>query len=293
MQLKRTQQAASLASSPKALKKQRLPTEQTEQSQPAPTSTLPPVLSEPCCKCLPEQIFYFLTSKWKQVHSQRDQDEATAICWYDGVQFSCADFASLMHQTTRSAWLNDNVLDFVSKLINNHADAKQCLTYTTHLYDKYLDDKKEAKEWVMAPLYSKCLISVDSLLVDKLLLPINLARSHWVLVAIFIRCGQVFVLDPYCPNQPNTKLIAKINPFIEWLQSFVKPLRSITFEVGCAPPFELPQQNKGDSSNCGVYVILYMMMFASETYALQYEFPTYRGRLAYWIMTKKLPLKQF
>ena len=212
---------------------------------------------------------------------------------YDGVKFSCADFASLMHTTTRAAWLTDNVIDFVSKMINNHPDSNRCLIFTTHLYDKVLVDNKDAREWVLALLNSKFVLTIDSLLVEKLLVPINLKRNHWVLVAIFIRSGKVFIIDPYCPPKPNADFVSKVIVFIDWLQSIIKPIRSIRFEVGCVPPFQLPQQPKTDSSNCGMYVIVYLMMLATETFQMQFDVPTYRGKLANWIMTKKMPLKEF
>ena len=253
----------------------------------------PGVLCAPFSTIIPDHILQVCKQKWTEISHPIDDPEAPALNWYEGVKFSSTDFASLMRKSGSAAWLTDNVLDFIGKMINNNPKTNSCFVFTTHLFDQYLTDKESAKHWVLSLLQSRYLLSIDKIEVNQLQIPINLRRNHWVLLVVQIDSAEVFWLDPYCPNNPTNVLVGTATDFVQWLKSIIRPISRVQFSVGAIPAVTLPTQPASDTWNCGVYTILMMMMFAGGNLKNIQDIPKYRAMIAFWCLTKTLPLEDF
>ena len=112
-------------------------------------------------------------------------------------------------------------------------------------------------------------------------------------MVVQIDSAEVFWLDPYCPNNPTNDLVGKATDFVQWLKSIIQPISWAQFLVGAIPAVPLPTQPARDTWNCGMYTILMMVVFAGGNLKNIQDVPKYRAMIAFWCLTKTLPLEDF
>ena len=138
----------------------------------------------------------------------------------------------------------------------------------------------------------------DQLLPDTILVIVNLNNSHWILVHLFIDQLQCtfFPINPYHPTEPSNhdvsvgQLVA--NTFQEAFHT-----AQFSMEAPHATAY-LPKQETGDVVNCGIFVLIYILILMDKdltihdildmgTDSLTWE----RDRilLAAWLITKIEP----
>jgi hypothetical protein len=138
----------------------------------------------------------------------------------------------------------------------------------------------------------------DQLLPDTFLVIVNLSNSHWILVHVFITPSlcTFFPLNPYHPAEPSEHDI-----FVgqQVANCFQQAFHTLQFQLetphttGC-----LPVQQGDDVVNCGIFVLMYIMIFMSPNLTIEMlldwnknilKWERYRVLLAAWLITKMEP----
>ena len=144
-------------------------------------------------------------------------------------------------------------------VLPSHANAtfsKNTISLGTFFYT-------EALEWLQIILQTKNLLTCSGqLLLEKLLVPINLYNQHWILVTIDVKHWCYFAISPYRPEHP-TEFELSIASFITDALSKEFNLQTTQFIHRSPNNFHhLPIQLPHDTIYCGVYVSMYLIMYA-------------------------------
>jgi Ulp1 family protease len=255
--------------------------QETEETVAKRTEPLPPLLlPHHTTEHNPETV-QFLTEMWGLEGQFMD---------IEGVQFGHPELVRLLHYRGADAFINDNIVDCTCNMLNEKEG--DFWVMPSHLYGKYMmkdpldrwvgrSIKKWAKKWEKGhvPHYIMLPFAVD---------------LHYRVVVWDTHRDKVIYLDPLHPTpssaddswvQFSVEICSKIRT--SWSTHHLPP-PEYGFNI---PPF--PRQVDGVS--CGLYVILYMLMFANNWVAV--TFPPegtnlMRVILARLIMQKKLPIGQ-
>ena len=170
-------------------------------------------------------------------------------------------------------WLTDEHIELLRLMVDNnklvlpnHVKAtfsKNTIFLGTFFYTKLKEDQTEALEWLQIILQTKNLLTCSGqLLLEELLVPINLNNQHWILVTIDVKHWCYFAINPYRPEHP-TEFELSIASFITDALSREFNLQTTQF-IHRSPDnvHHLPIQLPHDTINCGVYVSMYLIMYA-------------------------------
>ena len=164
---------------------------------------------------------------------------------------------------------------------------------TPSCYTLLCSDTFDACSWLKSCFRSLNLVIEEQLLPCTCLIPANVGgNTHWILIHVDIQKKTFFPINPYHPSTPNTNDIEVGERIALCFSSYFR-LQPLICE---APPiiFTLPIQEANDSSNCGVYVILYCLAFferrtqMNET-LMKFSIQGYRLIIAAWLLTKTVP----
>ena len=138
----------------------------------------------------------------------------------------------------------------------------------------------------------------DHLLPETLLVIVNLNNSHWILVHLFIAQFQCtfFPINPYHPTEPSNHdvLVGQLvaNTFQEAFHT-----AQFLMEAPHTTAY-LPKQATEDVVNCGIFVIIYILILMDKDLTIHdildmgadsLSWERYRILLAAWLITKIEP----
>ena len=108
------------------------------------------------------------------------------------------------------------------------------------------------------------------ILFEELLIPINLDNHNWILVTIDVKHHCYYAINPYNPLLPSTFELS-IASFITEALSRKLNLQVQKFtDRSPNNVHHLPIQLPSDTINCGVYVSMYLVIYAFGTFQQPY-----------------------
>ena len=205
-----------------------------------------------------------------------------------GVQLKHADLERLLSPGTGvQGWINDTIMDFIGKIVNSINP--QAYVFSSYMRESFLmsnEKGRRALRRVCEKVWRKVKEDGSSHtgVPDVWLFPlIRDGDPHWWLLYADMGATTYCVIDPFSPNSaaPDRR-VQVAQELLAWVLRAMFGKR-ITFEQMEYFPiynYVLPQQL--DGYNCGVYVGLYMAMFARNiiNYRWPLEIDEYRWRLA-------------
>ena len=174
------------------------------------------------------------------------------------------------HCTSKDTWLTDNHIEMLRLILDNQKMKipKGCdielpsttIVLNTHFFTKFEIDQKEALLWLRGNFNRHDLLFDHGLLAESLIVPINLSNTHWILGVISLKENYYTAINPFQPKQPSDEELQKIHAIADAIKN---EFGLASFKRGL-PCFlsRLPIQHKKDSINCGVYVSMYMVIYA-------------------------------
>ena len=178
-------------------------------------------------------------------------------------------------------WLTDEHLGLLHLMIDNnkiilpeHIDvtlSKTTMCLNTFFFSKLIDDEYEALEWLEISLKRKDLLTHSGhILIEELLIPINLNNQHWILVTIDVKHHCYYAINPYNPLLPTTFELSIASFITEALsRKFNLQVQKFT-DRSPNNVHNLPIQLPSDTINCGVYVSMYLVIYAFGTFQQPY-----------------------
>ena len=127
-------------------------------------------------------------------------------------------------------------------------------------FNRDKQDKTEALSWLRLQLQRNGLLSDHGCLAEDILIPINLDNCHWILGTIDLKHHCYFALNPYRPTKPShteLEMVKLITVALE--EEFGFPNFNIRSPDFCQ---NLCFQHQKDSNNCGVYISMYLTIYA-------------------------------
>jgi hypothetical protein len=138
----------------------------------------------------------------------------------------------------------------------------------------------------------------DQLLPDTFLVIVNLSNSHWILVHMFITPSlcTFFPMNPYHPAEPSEHDV-----FVghQVANSFQQAFHTLQFQLETPHTTGyLPVQPSDDVVNCGIFVLMYILIFMYPDVTIELlldwnknilKWERYRVLLAAWLITKIEP----
>ena len=151
--------------------------------------------------------------------------------------------------------------------------------------------------WLRRYLTNKDIWKHDTLQAKTFLVPVNILKSHWILIYLSVGTqlssrNFYFPLNPYNPKHPTNKELGIGKQVAE---AFQQAFTTESFEL--KPPktrLNFPTQPPSDTINCGIFMVMYtLLVFDAHRAAIRYKFPLdsniYRLFLALWILTRAEP----
>ena len=137
-------------------------------------------------------------------------------------------------------------------------------------------DSHTAINWLETLLIRHNLYNVNKCTAEEMLFPVNLSYGHWILIYVDYYNRAFYPINPYRPTNPSPSEIHIAKHIItEICTSFLGEKPNFTTgdipEKNGKPTFclrpptciqSLPVQNEGESINCGVYTIMYMLIYS-------------------------------
>ena len=183
-------------------------------------------------------------------------------------------------------WLTDEHINFVRLMLDQKrvrppigkilTVSHKTIIIDTFFYPMLQSERHTAINWLRSLLIRHDLYSTGKCTAEEMLFPINLSYSHWILIYVDFYNRTFYSINPYRPRNPNPAELQIARQIItDICKSFLgeKPNFSngdIPEKIGrptfCLRPPTciqmLPIQDNGDSINCGVYTIIYMLIFS-------------------------------
>jgi hypothetical protein len=138
----------------------------------------------------------------------------------------------------------------------------------------------------------------EQLLPDTFLVIVNLSNSHWILVHLYITPSLCTFspMNPYHPVEPSEQDV-----FVgrQITTSFQQAFHTLQFQLE-TPHMTgyLPVQQSDDVVNCGIFVLMYILIFMYPNLTIEllldwnrsiFKWDRYRVLLAAWLITKMEP----
>jgi hypothetical protein len=175
-----------------------------------------------------------------------------------------------LQSTSSNTWLTDNHTEMLRLILDqkrvqlpahtNMQLPKSTVILNTFFYTKFENNKAEALSWLSVHFNQHNLLFEHGCSVEELLLPLNLNNTHWILGIINIKHHCFFTMNPYRPKDPTAEELDKVRVITDELgKEYGFPEFSVR-----APDFVqfLPVQHCRDTINCGVYISMYMAIYA-------------------------------
>jgi Ulp1 family protease len=164
---------------------------------------------------------------------------------------------------------------------------------TPSFYTLLCSDTFDTCSWLKSCFRNLNLMIDDQLLPCTCLFPANIGgNSHWILIHVDIEKKTYFPINPYHPSTPNTIDIEVGEKIASCFSNYFN-IEQLKYE---APQIVLdfPIQNQNDTSNCGVYVILYILAFFERPMDMKeilkkFSIQAYRLIITAWLLTKTIP----
>ena len=128
-----------------------------------------------------------------------------------------------------------------------------------------IDEPDDDLDWQNYTLKQKHPVFDHKLLLEELCIPINLTNTHWILIHLDLKNNTCFPINPYHPQNPSIDEIQTAGEIaLKILQQYglQEPELRSPYYCHC-----LPVQHPSDSINCGVYVCLYMVIYAFGSFS--------------------------
>ena len=230
---------------------------------------LPPMLRAPLNKRMPETVLSELTNLWSK---------KPPLLHIQNVLFAHKDTHRLLRATGRSAYLNDVCFDFFVELLNRNQAAS--FSFGSYLYTKYNGpDQVHAGRYVRRHIFVFEDNKGKYVFPEFIFLPM-LQGLHWTLLILKPHDHNLIYLDPLHPNKKLTdaeKETAWL--FGSWVASELPTLDAGKLTVLDCFETQMPRQTDGVS--CGMFVLVYTMMFSRCTLKgmIAENILTYRWRM--------------
>jgi hypothetical protein len=187
-----------------------------------------------------------------------------------------AIFKTSTWQTRSSTtWLTDNHIEMLHLILDQKRVQLPKLTtmklpnptvvLSTYFFPKFQEDRAVALSWITANLNRHNLLFEHGCFAEDLLIPINVSNTHWILGIINLKHFCFFAMNPYRPNDPTAEELDKVRLVADELaKEYGFPKCNIK-----APDHveSLPIQHSKDTFNCGVYISMYMTIYAFGSFA--------------------------
>ncbi|GMH44392.1 hypothetical protein BSKO_12344 [Bryopsis sp. KO-2023] len=160
-------------------------------------------------------------------------------------QVTCADLQSLRGQS----WVNDEVVNFYLRLVQGRAsDAStkfhmmSSYFYTQLTIGRY--NYGNVRRWTKRdPALKK----------DVILMPINLNKTHWILVVVRLRMGVIELYDSLGGYESSWEVFKNVQ---QWLRDEQSD-KQIELNIKKWKQKKMPVPLQGDGSSCGVFTCVF------------------------------------
>ena len=227
------------------------PDSQPPQMTPAPPSTpLPPLLQEKYRQEFKISTVQYLIELW---------DREGELFQIEGVPFQHSELSRLLNFVGTGAYLNDNIIDCTSNLMNSQDG--DFWVMPSHLYGKYMN-KDPLDRWVGRSM-KKWTKKFGKGNVPRFIMVPFAVSLHYRVIVWDTHRDRVVYLDPFNPIPLEAE-----QAWVDLAVDICGKMRTSWSTHDLPPPsygFEvdgLPDQVDGVS--CGLYVIVYMLMFANN-----------------------------
>ncbi|KAH3682929.1 hypothetical protein WICPIJ_006101 [Wickerhamomyces pijperi] len=152
---------------------------------------------------------------------------------------------------TDGSWLNDNVIEMYLKTL----DTESVFAYTPFFFTKLESDGyKGVAKWL-----KRNKREIHKL--DRIIVPINIARMHWVLGVIDLKGKKIYYLDSLCTrkSQHGERALQLMKTYVaEQFKREGKTVDIATFKLEHV--LDCPQQ--GNGYDCGIFTLMNSLHFA-------------------------------
>jgi hypothetical protein len=217
-----------------------------------------------------------------------------------GIMFDITDPTANSFESFQAGdnWIEGNQIEMIRALLyedgfyTENGELKPVMI-TPSFYTFLCSDTFDACSWLKSCFRRLNLLIEEQLLPCECLIPANIGgNSHWILIHVDIQRQTYFPINPYHPSTPNTNDIEVGERIASCFSSYfsLQPLI-------CEAPsiiFNLPIQEVSDTSNCGVFVILYCLAFferpiEAKDILMKFSIQEFRLIIAAWLLTKTIP----
>ena len=197
-----------------------------------------------------------------------------------------------------ATWIQGVHIDMLRELIYKDGNLFDDMTgkikhilLTPSLFTYLCSDSIDTEAYLRNTLRNNEVYVEQQLIAENFLVPVNLSNTHWILIALSTQRLTFCVLNPYHPQQPSAQDIEigqKVASFFSETFGFSDFLLEPSLHVK-----NFPIQQKNDSINCGVYIMMYALAFIDELSNISTHIPfsveEFRILLAAWFLTKSKP----
>jgi hypothetical protein len=170
-------------------------------------------------------------------------------------------------------WLTDTHIELLRIILDkknvippnnfNEPYPNTSVVLSPHFITKFFkggEDKFEALNWFRLQLHRNGLLSDHGCFAEDVLIPINLDNCHWILGIIDLKHHCYFAINPYRPTKPSYDELEKVRSITVALE---EEFGFSDFQIR-SPDFaqNLCSQHHKDTSNCGVYISMYLAIYA-------------------------------
>ena len=147
---------------------------------------------------------------------------------------------------------------FLNAILQSSKDSAKYIIFPSEFYYQIKDiihDTNEINALMSSDMFSAM---GDDWMNKIIIIPTNLDNIHWIISIINPYDGKIYVIDPYDKKQETV-----YNTISTWRSIFLEKYPNVsntTFDPVFTIP-DIPNQNKNDVDNCGVYISMYSMYF--------------------------------
>ncbi|CAM9190186.1 unnamed protein product, partial [Ectocarpus sp. 12 AP-2014] len=187
-------------------------------------------------------------------------------------------------------WYVDEIINPYMILLSGEGNPmhKSCLFMNSFFYTKFKAEKDahlanaSAKErHVLVKRFTKNKVSTGPV---KIFVPVNVGRSHWIMIMIDVKSKRVVSMDSL--NSPNDGVR---NDMIDWIeQEHRSRRRKFDRREWTSSAKKVPQQTNG--WDCGPFALMFAA-FVSNDKKLNFnqeDVPKMRNRIAWSILNRQL-----
>ena len=186
-----------------------------------------------------------------------------------------------------------NDIELLGHLVNSCQAADICF-FSPFLENKITTEQlDDAQTWIEKQLVRYNFLNIEGLFVDKLVVPVNWNKNHWILIILCRSDQMCYVADPYKQLVPGQLKLAQA--IVHFFQSKLEYLADTPFNYKMdtltdpLDKFLFPTQpldgTTQDTWSCGVITCMNMFMLSMSKFRPAISFSEARCLLAYSIIT--------